>query len=92
MRSTGELQEETNFVGQLYLNGQLIKGIKSPVPILLQPGQNGTITMPVLVAKNGEYSLTGTASFAGPQATRRPFRSGWGRRLYRSFTKSGPGW
>jgi hypothetical protein len=68
VRSTGELQEETNFVGQLYLNGQLIKGIKSPVPILLQPGQTGTITMPVLVAKNGEYRLTGTASFAGAQS------------------------
>jgi hypothetical protein len=68
VRSTGEVQQETSFVGQLYFNGQLEKGIKSPVPILVQPGQSGTITMPVPVPKNGLYRLTGTASFAGAQS------------------------
>ena len=65
VRSTGQVQEETSFVGQLYLNGALLRGVKSPVPILLQPGQSGVITMPVLVAKNGLYRLVGNANFAG---------------------------
>jgi hypothetical protein len=70
VRSTGQVQEETSFVGQLYVNGALLRGVKSPVPILLQPGQSGVITMPVLVAKNGLYRLVGTANFAG--ATTQP--------------------
>ena len=68
VKSTGEVQQQTSFVGQLYRNGQLVEGIKSPVPILLQPGQNGTITMPVPVTKNGEYQLSGTANFGGAQS------------------------
>ena len=73
VESTGEVQQETSFVGQLYRNGRLVEGIKSPVPILLQPGQNGIITMPVPVAKNGEYQLSGTRQFRRRRrATRRP--------------------
>jgi hypothetical protein len=65
VESTGQVQEETSFVGQLYLNGALLRGVKSPVPILLQPGQSGVITMPLPVARNGLYRLTGNANFAG---------------------------
>ena len=68
VRSTGEVQQETNFVGQLYRNGNLVQAVKSPVPILLQPGQHGQIIVPVPVAKNGLYSLSGTANFAGAQS------------------------
>ncbi len=68
VKSTGEVQQQTSFVGQLYLNGQLVNGIKSPVPILLQPGQDGIITLPVLVTKNGVYKLSGTANFGGAQS------------------------
>jgi hypothetical protein len=68
VKSTGEVQQQTSFVGQLYRNGRLVEGIKSPVPILLQPGQDGTITMPVPVTKNGEYKLSGTANFGGAQS------------------------
>ena len=62
------MQQETNFVGQLYRNGNLVQAVKSPVPILLQPGQHGQIIVPVPVAKNGLYSLSGTANFAGQQS------------------------
>ncbi len=65
VESTGQVQEETSFVGQLYLNGALLRGVKSPVPILLQPGQSGVITMPLPVARNGLYRLVGNANFAG---------------------------
>jgi hypothetical protein len=69
--STGEVQEETNFVGQLYRNGQLYEGIKSPVPILLLPGLSGVITTPVKLPEDGFYKLTGVANFAGdPTAAR----------------------
>jgi hypothetical protein len=69
VKSSGEVQQETSFAGQLFFDGRLAKEVKSPVPILLQPGQNGTITMPVLVPKNGVYRLTGTAIFAGAQSS-----------------------
>lgn len=67
--SSGEVQEETYFVGQLYRNGTFLEGVKSPVPILLapsgQPGDAGVIQLPVPVSKAGTYRLTGVANFAG---------------------------
>jgi hypothetical protein len=70
--STGEVQEETYFVGQLYRNGTLVQAVKSPVPVLLAPedeiGSSGTIAVPFTVAKDGLYHLTGTANFAGAQS------------------------
>jgi hypothetical protein len=69
--STGEVQEETNFVGSLYRNGQLFEAVKSPVPILLLPGQSGAINLPVSMQKDGFYKLTGAANFAGYQTAPR---------------------
>ena len=69
--STGEVQEETNFVGSLYRNGQLFEPVKSPVPILLLPGQSGVISIPINLPKDGLYKLTGMANFAGYQTASR---------------------
>ena len=69
--STGEVQEQTNFVGSLYRNGQLYKGITAPVPILLLPGQTGVLTIPINLPKDGFYKLTGIANFAGYQTAER---------------------
>jgi hypothetical protein len=69
--STGEVQEETNFVGSLYRNGQLFQSVKSPVPILLLPGQSGVITIPVKLSEDGLYKLTGVGNFAGYQTAPR---------------------
>jgi hypothetical protein len=70
--STGEVQEETYFVGQLYRDGSLVQAVKSPVPLLLAPqdeiGSSGTLAVPFTVAKDGLYHLTGTANFAGAQS------------------------
>ena len=70
--STGEVQQETNFVGELYRDGSLVQAVKSPVPVLLAPenqiGDSATITVPFTVAKNGLYRLTGSANFAGAQS------------------------
>jgi len=67
--STGEVQQETYFVGQLYRNGTFLEGIKSPVPVLLapkgEPGDTGVIQIPVPLSKTGTYRLTGVANFAG---------------------------
>ena len=68
VQSTGELQEATSFVGQLYRDGALVGGIKSLAPVLLQPGQSSVINVPVLVQKNGLYRVTGAANFAGAQS------------------------
>ena len=67
VQSTGEVQQETNFVGSLYRNGQLFEPVKSPVPILLLPAQSGVITLPVSLPKDGLYKLTGVANFGGYQ-------------------------
>jgi hypothetical protein len=70
--SAGEVQQETNFVGQIYRNGSFVQAVKSPVPLLLapkgQPGDTGTLVVPVPVPKNGLYHLTGVANFAGAQS------------------------
>lgn len=70
--SSGQVQQETYFVGQLYRNGAFLEGIKSPVPVLLapanQPGAAGVLQVPVPITKTGLYRLTGTASFAGAQS------------------------
>jgi hypothetical protein len=70
--SSGEVQQETYFVGQLYRNGTFVQGIKSPVPVLLapegQPGDAGVIQLPVAVPKAGTYRLTGVANFAGAES------------------------
>jgi hypothetical protein len=70
--STGEVQQETNFVGELYRNGGLIQAVKSPVPVLLAPenqnGDSANIAVPFTVAKDGLYRLTGSANFAGAQS------------------------
>jgi hypothetical protein len=72
VQSTGEVQQETSFVGELYRNGVLVQGIKSLEPILLAPagqaGANGVITMPIPITKNGLYRVTGVANFAGAQS------------------------
>jgi hypothetical protein len=70
--STGEVQQETNFVGTLYRDGTLVQAIKSPVPVLLAPknenGDSASIAVPFTVSKNGLYRLTGSANFAGAQS------------------------
>jgi hypothetical protein len=66
--STGEVQQETYFVGQFYRNGQVVQGVKSPVPVLLLPGQSGVITMTFPMPKDGLYELTGLASFDGAKS------------------------
>jgi len=72
VQSTGEVQQETNFVGALYRNGHLLEGVTSPVPVLLapsgQPGDRGVITVPVRLSRDGLYRLTGEANFAGAQS------------------------
>jgi hypothetical protein len=71
--SSGEVQQETYFVGQLYRNGTFLEGIKSPVPVLLapadQPGATGVVQVPIPITKTGLYRLTGTANFAGAQSS-----------------------
>ncbi len=70
--STGEVQQETYFIGQLYRDGSFVRALKSPVPVLLapkgQPGDSGTLVVPVAVAGNGLYRVTGVANFAGAQS------------------------
>ncbi|MGH9104466.1 MAG: hypothetical protein ACRDZX_01255 [Acidimicrobiales bacterium] len=72
VKSTGEVQQETTFVGQLYRDGTLLRQVKSPVPTLLAPsgqvGSTGVITVPLPVAKDGLYHLVGMANFAGAQS------------------------
>lgn len=70
--SNGEVSQETNFVGQLYRNGNLLEGVKSPVPVLLapagQPGDTGLVQIPVPITHNGLYRLTGLVNFAGAES------------------------
>ena len=70
--SSGQVQQETTFVGQLYRNGNLLEGLKSPVPVLLspagQPGDAGTIQVAVPITKDGLYRVTGLVNFAGAQS------------------------
>ena len=70
--SSGQVQQETTFVGQLYRNGNLLEGLKSPVPVLLspagQPGDTGTIQVAVPITKDGLYRVTGLVNFAGAQS------------------------
>ena len=68
VRSGGEVQQETSFVGQLYRDGTLVAGVRSPAPVLLAPGQSSVINIPVPVAKNGLYRISGTANFGGAQS------------------------
>ena len=51
VQSTGEVQQETNFVGSLYRNGQLFEPVKSPVPILLLPASERGDHDPRLLAE-----------------------------------------
>ncbi len=68
VRSRGEVQQETSFVGQLYRDGVLVAGVRSPAPVLLAPGQGSVMNIPVPVAKNGLYRISGTANFGGAQS------------------------
>ena len=71
VESTGVIQQETSFIGQLYRNGALLGEVKSVAPVLLAPagqaGSTGVITVPVAITKDGLYRLTGVANFAGAQ-------------------------
>lgn len=71
VQSTGVIQQETSFIGQLYRNGALLGEVKSVAPVLLAPngqaGSTGVITVPVAITKDGLYRLTGVANFAGAQ-------------------------
>lgn len=70
--STGELQQQTYFVGQLYRNGEFLQEVTSPVPILLAPagqqGAVGIIRVPLEIRQAGRYRLTGVANFGGAQS------------------------
>jgi hypothetical protein len=71
VQSTGLIQEETSFIGQLYRNGSFVGEVKSVAPVLLAPagqaGSSGVITVPVPITKDGLYRLRGVANFAGAQ-------------------------
>lgn len=72
VESTGIIQQETSFVGQLYRDGSPVGAVKSIVPVLLAPkgqmGATGTVTVSFPVHANGLYRLVGTANFAGAQS------------------------
>jgi hypothetical protein len=65
--NTGAVQADTTFVGRIYRNGVLLRGVTS-FQVLLLPGERGVATLIVAVPKDGFYRITGVGSFAGAQS------------------------
>ncbi len=70
VENTGQIQAETIFTGQLFLNNHLV-GAENSVPLLVQPDHTAIIRMVIPVSKHGTYRLTGVANFAGANSSAR---------------------
>jgi hypothetical protein len=65
--NTGAVQADSTFVGQLYRNGVLLRGVTS-YQVLLAPGGRGIATLIVALSQGGLYRVTGVGNFAGAQS------------------------
>jgi hypothetical protein len=65
--NTGAVQADSRFVGRLYRNGALVRGVTS-YQLLLLPGTRGVATLVVNLPSNGLYRLTGVGDFAGAES------------------------
>ena len=65
--NTGAVQADSSFVGRIYRNGVLLRGVRS-FQVLLLPGERGVATLIVAVTKDGLYRITGVGNFAGAQS------------------------
>jgi hypothetical protein len=65
--NTGAVQADSSFVGELYRNGVLLRGVTS-FQVLLTPGESGVATLIVALPQGGLYRITGVGSFAGAQS------------------------
>jgi hypothetical protein len=69
-RNTGAIETNATFVGELDLNGHVVRGVTS-VPELVQVGDVRTIEMFVRVDVKGHYTFKGRINFDGRQTNGR---------------------
>lgn len=76
-RNTGTIETNAAFVGELDLNGHVVRGVTS-VPELVEVGDVRTIEMFVKIDAKGRYAFKGRINFDGHQTDGRSVRFGIG--------------
>ncbi len=66
-RNTGQIESKAAFIGELYRNGTLIKGITG-IERSVPKGEESVLEVFVDIPRNGDYRLTGKVNFEGNES------------------------